>query len=188
MVKKTTEKKQKKRKWYEIISKDFSNAVLGETITKDANSVLNRMIKSNLGHLSREPKSQNITILFKINELKEEKFHTEPHGYSLSSSYVKRIVKNKKTKIDDSFVIKSKDGIKIRIKPLMITRINVNRSVGTILLKKSRELFNDYISKKDYSEFFKDLISGKISPGFKKTLSKTYPLSFFEIRIMKRLD
>jgi len=185
---KTTEKKQKKRKWYEIISKDFNNTVLGETITKDSNSVINRIIKANLGHLSREVKLQNVTIVFKIKELKEEKFYTEPYGYTLGSSYVKRVVKNKKTKLDDSFVIKSKDGIKVRIKPLMITRINVNRSTGSVLLKKSRELFNDYVSKKDYSEFFKDLIYGKVSPGFKKILSKTYPLSFFEVRIMKRLD
>ena len=188
MARKTTEKKVKKRKWYEILSKDFNNAVLGETITKDSNSVLNRVIKANLGHLSREFKLQNVTIVFKIKELKEEKFYTEPYGYTLGSSYVKRVVKNKKTKLDDSFVLKSKDGIKVRIKPLMITRINVNRSTGSVLLKKSRELFNDYVSKKDYSEFFKDLISGKVSPGFKKILSKTYPLSFFEVRIMKRLD
>ncbi|MBL7147416.1 MAG: hypothetical protein ISS82_01165 [Nanoarchaeota archaeon] len=184
---KVSEKKVKKRKWYEILSKDFNNVVLGEIITKDPNSVLNRTLKVNLGNLTRDIKLQNVDIVFRITKFEEDKFYTEIYGYGLNSSYVKRIIKSTKTKIDDSFVCTSKDGIKVRIKPLILTRNNVNRSIITSLIKKNRELFNDHVSKKDYKDFFKDLSDKKLCIELKKTMSKIYPLSVFEVRVMRRL-
>jgi len=187
MVTKTTEKKVKKRKWHEILSKDFNNIILGEIITKDPNSVLGRVLKVNLGNLIRDIKLQNVTVSFKIVGLDGEKFQTEIYGYSLSSSYTKRIVKTKKTKIDDSFICESKDKIKVRIKPLIVTRNNINRSLATLIRKESIKLIKDYLSKNDYYAFFRSLIDKKFGAEFKKTLNKIYPLSIFEIRIMKRL-
>lgn len=185
---KATEKKVKKRKWYEILSKDIDNIVLGETITKDPNTTLNRNLKLNLGNLYNDIKLQNVNIVFKIVDFKENIFYTDIYGYNLVTSYVKRIIKSTKTKIDDSFVCTSKDNIKVRIKPLIITRSNVNRSIITNLTKKSRELFTDYLSKKDYKEFFKSLIDRRLGNEFKKNLTKIYPLSVFEVRVMKRLE
>jgi len=188
MVTRTSEKKAKKRKWYEIVSKDFNNVVLGEIITKDPASVINRMLKVNLGNLIRDIKLQNVTVTFKIIDSENEKFNTEVYGYNLNSSYIKRIVKVKKTKIDDSFVCESKDKIKVRIKPMIVTRSNINRSLSTLIRKRCMELFKDYVSKNDYNTFFKNLMDRRFGMGFKKTLSKTYPLSVFEVRMMKRLD
>lgn len=183
----TEDKKLKKRKWYEILSNDFNDAILGETVSKEPNLVFNRIIKVNLGSLTREIKLQNISVLFKIKDFKENRFYTEVYGYELNPSYIKRIVRNKKTKIDDSFVCKSKDDIEVRIKPLIITKNNVNNSLSAVIMKTNRELFNNFLIKKEYKEFFRELIEGKVCPEFKKTLSKIYPISFFEIRVMQRL-
>ena len=185
---KPAEKKEKKRKWYDILSKDFNNVVLGEIITKEPNFVLNRNLKINLGNLNNDVKLQNVDVIFKIKEFNEGQFYTDIYGYCLSSSYVKRIVKTTRTKIDDSFLCVCRDNVKVRVKPLIITRNIVNRSVATSLIKKSREIFKDYLSKKDYKEFFDDLVSKKLGNEFRKTMNKIYPLSVFEVRIMRRLE
>ena len=185
---KVAEKKIRKRKWYEILSKDFNNVLLGETITKDPNLIIKRILKVNLNTLNNDVKSQNIEILFRINEFKDDKFQTYIYGYNLNPSYIKRVIKTSKTKIDDSFICTSKDNIKLRIKPILITKNNTTNSIATLLLNKNRQLFTEFLSKKTYIEFFNDLITKKVTPEFKKNLHKVYPISFLEVRMMRRLE
>ena len=180
--------KKKEKKWYEILaSKQFNNITIGETVAYEDKNLIGRVVKANVGGLIRDPKLQNIRLSFKVNEIKENKAHTEIHGYSLVSSYIKRIVRAGRSKVDDSFLVKTKDDIKIRLKPLVLTRYKTQRSVLRALRKLVEKDFKEYIQKESYDKFVSDLVSKKLQRDLKRKLCKIYPVGMVEVRIMKRV-
>ena len=180
--------KKREKKWYEILaSKQFNNLPIGETVAYEDKNLIGRIIKANVANLVRDPKLQNVRLNFRINEIKEGKAHTEIYGYSLVGSYIKRIVRAGRSKVDDSFLVNTKDGVKIRLKPLVLTRYKTQRSVLTALRKLVEKDFREYIEKENYDKFVSELVSKKLQRDLKRKLGKIYPVGMVEIRIMKRI-
>src|SRR3990167_3625769 len=170
--------KKEKKLWYEILSsKEFNESPIGETSTYDINSLKGRVVNVNLGMLTRDPRSQNIQIGFEVNEIKENKCHTRIKNCSLVSSYIKRIVK----------IGRSKDKVRLKIKPLVLTRYKVQNKVLTELRRMIRGEVLDYLKKEDADKFISELIYKKIQKELKGKLSKVYPIGTFEFRIVQRL-
>ena len=180
--------KKEKKLWYEILSsKEFNESPIAETSTYDLNSLKGRVVNVNLGMLTRDPRSQNIQIGFEVNEIKENKCHTRIKNCSLVSSYIKRIVKVGRSKADDSFIGESKDKVRLKIKPLVLTRYKVQNKVLTELRRMIRGEVLDYLKKEDADKFISELIYKKIQKELKGKLSKVYPIGTFEFRIVQRL-
>ncbi len=180
--------KKKRKKWYGILaSKEFNNLEIGETLASSDGVLVGRSIEVNLANLTNDPKSQNIKIKFKIKEVKGNEAYTEIYNYEMSSTYIRRVVKPGKGKIDDSILLTTKDDIKLRIKPLFLTKLLVKQSILTNLRKKSREYLQEYCKKNDYSKLIQDLVNHHVQNDLKNLLKKVYPLSVAEIRLMQRL-
>ena len=120
-------------------------------------------------------------------DVKEKKASTRLKSYLLSSSYVKRVVKVGKSKADDSFIGESKDKVRLKIKPVILTRYKVQNKVLTEIRKMIRVEVLEYLKREDVNKFISDLIYKKIQKELKGKLSKIYPISVFEFRIVQRL-
>ena len=180
--------KKREKKWYEVLaSKQFNNVPVGETVAYEDKNLLGRVITSNVGSLIRDPKLQNVRLSFKVNEVKENKAYTEIYGYSLAGSYVKRIIRVGRSRVDDSFLVETKDKVKIRLKPLVLTKYKTNRSILTALRALVKKDFIEYINKESYDKFVSDLVGKKLQRDLKLKLNKIYPIGVVEIRIMKRV-
>jgi len=180
--------KKKEKKWYEILSsKHFNNIIIGETVAYEDKNLLGRIIHSNLGNLTRDMKLQNVRLNFRISEVKEGKAYTEIKGYELATSYVKRIVRVGRSRIDDSFLVITKDDIKLRLKPLILTKYKTQKSILKELRSLVKKDFMEYIKKESYDKFVTELISKKLQRDLRNKLSKIYPVSLVEIRVMKRI-
>jgi len=180
--------KKKKKKWYGILaSPEFNNIEIGETLADSEESLIGRSLEVNLANITNDPKSQNIKIKFKINQVKGNEAYTEVYRYELSSTYIKRVVKPTKNKVDDSILFATKDNIKIRIKPLFLTKALVKKSILTMLRIKSREYLQNYFKENEYKKLIQDLVSHNIQKDLKNILKKIYPLNTAEIRLMQRL-
>jgi len=181
-------KKKAKKIWYEIFSsKEFNQYPIGETSAYGPDGLKGRIVKSSLGILMRDPRSQNTQIGFEINDIKENKAYTRIKSYSLISSYIKRIVKVGKSKADDSFMAESKDKVKFKIKPIILTRYKVQNKVLTEIRKMVRGEIISYLKKENADKFVSELIYKRIQKDLKGKLSKIYPVGIFEFRIVKRL-
>jgi len=122
MAEKTTQKKGKKR-WYHIFPPSvISKNSLGESSAYDPNSLVGRTISKNLGEVLGDHKAQNVQITFKINKIIENKATSKVTGYELLSSFLRRSVKPGKSRIDDSFIAKTKDNVQVKLKSLIVTR------------------------------------------------------------------
>jgi len=181
-------KNKGKKIWYEILSsKEFNEVPIGETSSYDSKNIVGRVVRANLGLLARDPRSQNIQIGFEVRDVTENKAHTQIKTYSLVNSYIKRVIKAGKSKADDSFIGESKDKVRLKIKPVILTRYKVQNKVLTEIRKMIRVEVLEYLKREDVNKFISDLIYKKIQKELKGKLSKIYPISVFEFRIVQRL-
>lgn len=183
---KMAKKEKKKKSWIKILAPSmFRNKVIGETIKRD--KLVGRTIKVSLSNLIGDMKKQNINLGFVITNVKDDKAETEIYKYFLSVGYLKRLVRKIRNKIDDSFIAETKDKIKIKIKPVMITRGRTSKARLTAIRKLSRELLTKFVKETSFEDFIREVGSFRIQIKLKQTLRKIYPLGLYEIRYIEKV-
>ncbi len=181
--------KQRKKRWFPIMApKLFNQQVLGKSYVYEGSTLLGRILTVNMMTLTRNIRKQNIKVKFKIEELKGSNLTTSMMSYELIPSAVKRLVRRSKNKIEESFVVKTGDNVKIRIKPLIITRNKIKSSIVIALRKKLVEELTKRIGKLNFEALIKDMISNKLQKDVKYSLNKVYPVKISEIRVLKVLE
>jgi ribosomal protein S3AE len=179
---------KKKKKWINIFANpEFNNIEVGETLANEDTNLIGRTIETNLANITQDPKSQNIKIRFRVREIKDNKAYANAMSYEMLSTYVKRIVRPAKEKVDDSFEYKTKEGIKIKIKTIFLTKAKTIKSILTNLRHQSRGYLTDYCNKSDYKTLINDLASHNLQRDLKNVLKKIYPLNVCEVRMMQRI-
>ncbi len=186
-VKKTKIKKVKKKKWVTIIApKLFNEAVLGEIPTIDMKTLLGKLITVNMMNITRNPKLQGINLKFAIISLQSnDRVGTELVGYEIIPASIKRMVRRRKSRIDDSFSVMSSDERKVRVKPFILTLNKANQSTNTAIIRATREFFIRTIAKSNYETFIKSLVTKKVQKELYDSIKKIYPIAVCEIRVMK---
>ncbi|MBI2670407.1 hypothetical protein HYX18_00275 [Candidatus Woesearchaeota archaeon] len=180
--------KKKKKRWISIYgTKNFKDIQLGESYVADPSRLMNKNLEINLMELTNDVKKQNIKVRFIINNISENKATADFIGHELVSSLVKRVVKRAKSKIDDSFIVETKDNIKIRVKPLVLTKTKAAHSVLTRLRSKIRETLIVNFKKYTYDELVQQLLNQEVHKLLKEQLKKIYPVSVVELRYLRKL-
>jgi ribosomal protein S3AE len=172
-----------KKKWYPIkASKQFGQKVIGESYLAEPQKAIGRIVTVSMNSLGGEHSKQYINVSFKIKGYKEDFLTTEMVGYKFSPSVNKRFVRRRRTKVEDSFVVSTSDGAKIRIKPLVVTRTKAQGGVAAALKKEVREFFILELHKLTTAKFWEDVVGHKIQKRLFSALKKVHPLSACEIR------
>ncbi len=120
--------KVKKKRWITILApKILNERPIGESYVADPGLLIGRVISCNLMTLTNDMKTQNITMKFIVCEIKDAKAHTKPVGYSLNQTYLKRMMRRGKNRIDESYHLKTADNKRIRIKLFLLTNSTARR-------------------------------------------------------------
>lgn len=176
----------KRKKWYEIIApKLFFEQSLGETIAIEPDMVMGRTAKINLMNLTKDIKKQNVNVTFKVNEVQGLKAHTEFIEYAIIPTSLKRLVRKGREKIEDSFLVTTKDERVIRLKPIIICRSTTSKAVTTDIKEATRKMCSDILKQIDYHQFVKDVITTKFQKALRQQISKIYPTRIVDIRMIK---
>jgi len=176
--------KVKKKKWVEIVApKIFNEISLGRTYVVQKEDTLNKFITVNLMNITRDPKKQSINVTFRINNTLGEKVKTEIVKYAMQPTAVRRFVRRQKDKVDDSFIVKSKDNIKIRVKPILVTIAPASKPVQSSLRAKARQVIANEIAKLSYEKFIEEVIQRAFQKKVKSQIKKIFPLAICEIRV-----
>ncbi len=178
-----SKKKGKKKRFVQVLApKMFSSQVIGESPVLEPNALLGRKIKVNLMGLTNNPKNQNIQVNLAITSLQGERVGTEITGYTLLPTFVKRMVRKGKRRVDDTFTLATKDGHKIKISPFMITLNATSNSVLTALRNAAHESLKNKVATLSYEAVFNDIVQRKLQSELRRELNKVYPLRQCEIR------
>ena len=178
--------KKKKKMWYQILAPSkFENKELGESYVSEPKELLGKRIKVNLLFLARS-RNPNVRLSFSVKEIKEGKGLTELTSYHILPSHIKRMARKNKSKVDISKKVKSKDGLNIVIKFVIVTRHKISKGILKSLINYAEKTITEEISKKPLDKIFDDVISYYFQMGMRKKLSKVYPVSAFEVRELKK--
>jgi len=133
--------------------------------------------------LTKILKGKNCVSKFIIRN-KDNKLLGEICQFKINPSYIRRLIGHNISIVENSFVCKTKDE-NMRVKPFLITRKKVHRSVRKALRKKAKEFIVKYLSGKTREDVFKSVISATLQKALSKKLKKIYPLAVCELRIVK---
>ena len=177
------EAKVKKKNFVKIISsKQFNEQIIGESLVEDSRLLIGRNIRVNMMSLTNDPKNQNVQLKFKINSLKGDSVGTEFIGYTLLPSFIKRLVRKDKKRVDDCFTTKTSDNRDIIIKTFMLTLNKTTKSVLAALRKSTRETLKIKINGLSFEQLMNEIIPHRLQSEMRKKLSKIYPLKQCEVR------
>lgn len=150
----------------------------------DLEDIKGRVIKYDLTRILKGKNSLLDLDVVISDEGEKQKATSEPRKFRILPSFIKRMVRNRTSYVEASFDADCKDA-KLTIKPFLITRRNVSRSVKKALRNKAKEEVEKYIKDKSYNQIFDDILKNRLQKELSLKLKKVYPLSLCEIRVLE---
>jgi small subunit ribosomal protein S3Ae len=192
-VQKPTARKVKDRwkakEWYKIHAPMmFNQAVLGETPSADAASLVGRMTEVTVHDLTGDFSKMHVKLKFKVDDVRGFEAHTIFVGQDLTSDYIRRLTRRKKTKTDHVIDVVTKDGYKIRIKPMSITDKRIQASQETAVRTLMTNALQKSASEMTLSELVKAIISGDMARDLSNVSKVIVPIKRVEIRKTEVLE
>jgi small subunit ribosomal protein S3Ae len=185
----TAAEKIRKKKWFPVLApKFFHEHVVGEIPLYESASMQNRCLTVNMMNLTGDPKSQHINVKLRVFEVKEGKGLTEILGYEIMPSNIKRLVRRDRTKIEDSLVVMTSDGKKVRIKPLLVTNSVADASVQTSIRNRVRNNLLRFASRITYNQLVEEIVTYKIQKYIGNLACKITPIRNSEIRAFQLIE
>lgn len=146
-------------------------------------AIAGRVVKIDL---SRNLRGKNLEVSMKVKKEGEELI-AEPISMELFSSFIRRTMRTGSDYIEDSFIATCKDGDFV-IKPFMLTRKKVPRSIRSAIREETKNYLKSYVVSRTGIELFSDFISGKVQKELSLKLKKIYPLAFCDVRVLERIE
>ena len=133
--------------------------------------------------LTRILRGKNLEFKMKV-KLEGDSLVGEPVSLNLAGAFIRRMMRKGSDYVEDSFVTSCKDG-NVIIKPFLITRNKVSRTVRNLLRVNTRKYLEGYLKARTTKEVFSDIMSNKIQKELSFKLKKIYPLALCEIRVFE---
>jgi ribosomal protein S3AE len=130
--------------------------------------------------LSRSLRGKNLVLKIRT-KLDAGTLVGEPVSLNLAGSYVRRMMRTGVDYVEDSFIVECKDS-KVVVKPFMITRNKVPRSVLNSLRVEAKKFIEGFVKARILKEVFSEIMANKIQRELSLKLKKIYPLALCEIR------
>lgn len=181
--------KWKAKEWYKIhASRMFNEAEIGETPAADPATLIDRAVEVTVQELTGDFSKMHIKIKFKIASVDGYDAKTVFVGHSLTSEYVRRLTRRKKTKTDHVVDVKTKDGFVIRIKPMSIAEKRIQASQEDAMRSIMHDTLIQMGVDNNLSEIIKAIISGDMARDLAKACRTIMPMKRIEIRRSEILE
>lgn len=183
VVVKSKVKKAKRKFPVDIMAPEYLNSVkLSSSNVTDLNSLVGMSSKVNMMYVTGNVKNQNIRLTFLVTEVNSGLAKTQVKVYEQIAYYLGRFVKKGSDLIDDSFIVKSKEGYSVRVKPFIVTKMNTSALTKSLLRAKTKELLLKEALETSYNDLMSSVIQGRIQITLRNELKKIFPLKTFEFK------
>lgn len=182
----TVKDKWRSKLWFKVRAPAlFQHAELGETMATEPEQVIGRTIEITYQELSggTDVGKAHIKLRFAIdriegNGIAEARFI----GHELTSDYVRRLARRKRSKIDAALTVRTKDGVEIVVKPVAVGEQRLQSRLRTELRHRIESLLVEEAARKTAWEFVRELLQGDLGKLLAHGLRTLYPLKKIEIR------
>ena len=185
--------KWKAKEWYSVIAPMmFNRAKIGETLADEPEKLLGRTIEVTLADLIGDYKYMHIKLRFKIVDHSTSEAYTRFIGHDLTSDFIRRQTRRKRTKMEGVFDTVSKDGYRIRIKPMAISDKRIQSSVQYEIRKKMDDLVKKMGEEHTFSEIISLILTSdrtrSLGNAIQKECKIIYPLKRVDVRRLEVLE
>jgi small subunit ribosomal protein S3Ae len=163
----------------------FQHVELGETVASEPEQVVGRTIEATLPELSGTPDAgkAHVKLRFQIERLSgdgvaEARFV----GHDLTSDYVRRLARRKRSKIDSAVTVTTKDGVRIVLKPVAVGEQRLQTRLRAQLRHRIVEILNEQAQQHSAPQFVAEMLQGELSKALSHGVKSLYPLKKIEIR------
>lgn len=170
------------KNWYQILAPaEFNRVNIGESLADVPEKMIGRIMEATLGDITGDWTKQNTKMIFRVEEIGGNSAYTSFLGHEMTKDYMRSLVKRRTSKIDANIVVTTKDGYKIRVKPLVFTvkraRTSQIESIRKIMVDvtvaRSKEL--------NFAEMVNEIVTGKVASEIYKATKNIYPLRRVEV-------
>ena len=175
--------KWKSKEWYKLRApRMFNEAEIGETPSADPAFILGRTVEVTVQELTGDYSKMNIKLKFKVADVDGYDAKTVFVGHELTSEYVRRLTRRKKTKTDHVVDVTTKDGFVLRVKPMSIADRRIQSSQEDAMRRILAETLIQMGKDNNLSDLIKAIISGDMSKDLAKACRVIIPIKRIEIR------
>jgi len=169
--------------WYKIITPEsFGSKEIAETPAETPEQVIGRIAETTLYQISGDIKKDYVKLFFKIVKIEGDQAKTIFVGHDVTSDYIRRLVRRRKSRIDAIFPMTTTDGYKIRVKITAIADKRLNSSLKSAIRKKIIEAVQNNGSNLSFYEFVTYMLSEKIVSDIEKNVKPVYNIKKIEVR------
>jgi small subunit ribosomal protein S3Ae len=182
----TVKDKWRSKHWFKVRAPGlFQHVELGETVASEPEQVVGRTLETTLPELSggTDAGKAHIKLRFRIERLSgdgvaEARFI----GHELTSDYVRRLARRKRSKIDTALTVTTKDGVQIVLKPVAVGEQRLQTRLRAELRHKIVSILTEEAQLRTSPEFVREMLAGDLSKVLAHGLKTLYPLKKIEIR------
>ena len=174
--------KWKAKTWYNIVAPpSFDSVTVADTLSDSPDSLINRVTGVSLQDITNDFRKSHIVLYFQVHNVEENNAHTQFVGHTLTSDYLRRLIRRRRSKIDGVYDVTTKDGAQVRVKPFATTDKRIQNSQKRVVRESMKKTLSDQASKSTMSEFVSQIIDGKTGSDIYKNCKKLYPVKRVEI-------
>lgn len=170
------------KNWYQILAPTlFDQRPVAETLAEKPDLLIGRVTEVTMQDLTNDFRKSHIKLFFKVNKIEGTNALTHFDGHTLTSDYLRRMIRRRKSRIDGVYDIDTKDGALLRVKPFAITEKRIQNSQKKLIRSVMKETIAKEGKAKPLNEFLRDMIEGKVGSEIYKNCKKYYPVKRIEI-------
>lgn len=160
----------------------FGSIEIGRSVADEPGKMIGRIQEVSAQDMTGNIAKSHIKLFFKVKEVRGFDAYTEFVGHDMTSDYIRRLTRRRRTKIEGSYKLTTKDNVLIAIKPVSIAEKHLQSRQEAGIRHKIEEMLKKVVSEKTLSEVVKDIISGELSNTLSKACKTIYPLKKIEIK------
>jgi len=169
--------------WYTIIAPEtFSSKELGMTPANEPDKVLGRIAEATLYDLTGNFKKMHVKLYFKINRIQGTNAFTRFIGHDMTTDYIRRMVRRRRSRIDSIFNVQTSDGYRMRVKVIAVPDKRIKSSIKSQIRKAIANFLTEKAREMIFSEYVKYILMEDSKRDLVHILKPIYPVRRIEIR------
>ncbi len=175
--------KWKAKVWYNLLAPEmFNKQLLGETPSDTPDKLMGRVTEVTVQDLTGDFSKMHIKLLFRVKNVQGQDALTQFVGHDMTSDYIRRLTRRKRTRTDLTVDVTTKDNWRIRVKPMAITDRRIQSSKQRVIRAIMTKVIADTAAKQSVGEFVKGIISGELAKAIALGCKPIHPVSRVEVR------
>jgi len=175
--------KWKAKGWFNLLAPEmFNRQVIGETPAEEPTKVMGRTTEVTVQDITGDFSKMHIKLMFKVHDVRGSDALTQFVGHDMTSDYIRRLTRRKRTRTDTVVNATTKDGWTIRVKPMAITDRRIQGSKQRVIREVTAKVITTFAAKSTVGDVVKAVISGDMAKEVAAACKPIHPVSRVEIR------